>query len=319
MQVVRLTAGQAEAEVWTLGAALNRLVVPGPAGPVPVLLGVRDQAARLASKAYLGEIVGPYGNRIAEGRFTLDGVEHRLEQNFAGRHCLHSGSDGFHRREWTVLEQTLDQARLGLVWSDTTGDHPGPVRAEVTYWLGEQWLEYQTEVRASAATVVNVTAHPYFNLAGGGTVHEHRLQVRAERYLPVSETLIPLPEAPAPVSGPLDLRRPQRLAASTTSGGLDHCFVLDGEGFREVATLTAPSGLQMTISTDLPGLQVYTGHGLDQTTVGPDGPYQPYAGVALETQHFPDAPNRPDFPSTVLRPGEVRRSRTRWVLTVGGV
>lgn len=319
MSILRLAAGPILAEVWTLGAALNGLFVSGPGGPVPVLLGVRDQEARLASTAYLGEIVGPYGNRIAEGRFRLDGQEYQLERNFAQRHCLHSGSDGFHRREWQVLDQGPARVRLGLVWADTTGDHPGPVRAEVTYTVGEQWVEHQIEVRADVTTVVNVAAHPYLNLAGSGTIHEHLLQVRAGSYLPVSQTLIPLPGAPAPVSGVFDLRQPRPLAESILAqGGLDHCFVLDGEGFREVASLTDPvSGRRLTIATDRPGLQVYTGHGLDQTTIGPEGPYQPYAGVALETQDFPDAPNRPDFPSTVLRPGEVRRSRTRWTFSSG--
>lgn len=318
MERLRISAEGISAEVWTLGAALNALEVTGPAGPVSVLLGHPSEADRRASKACLGETVGPYANRIAEARFTLDGRTHQLERSFRGRHALHSGSAGFHRQEWEVLERGDDRVRLGLTWRDTTGEHPGPVHAEITYTVSPRVLEYEIAVTSEVATVVNVVGHPYANLAGSGDVLGHTLQIPASAYVPVDDDAIPTPEAPAPVAGTTyDLRQPRALRDLTADGpGLDHCFLPDGDGFRDVAVLADPaSGRRLTIATDLPGLQVYMGQELDDSVVTMQGPAVPYAGVALETQQLPDAPNRPDFPSTVLRPGEVRRSRTRWTIT----
>jgi aldose 1-epimerase len=168
------------------------------------------------------------------------------------------------------------------------------------------------EVTADVPTVVNVIAHPYLNLAGGGTVEHHVLTIDADSYLPVDEELIPTTDAPAPVADRFDLRHGRTVADIVAEGGLDHCFVLNGTGLRQVAALVDPSsGRRMEIATDEPGLQVFDGRSLD--AVG----HQAYGGLAMETQQFPDAPNRPDFPSTVLRPGERRTSRTVWTFSAG--
>ncbi|HEX7397082.1 MAG TPA: aldose epimerase family protein [Propionibacteriaceae bacterium] len=308
MQKLRIGTGAVTAEIWTLGAALNSVWAPDRDGNLAqVVLGHADEAERLESTAYLGEIVGPFGNRIRDARFSIDGVRHQLERNFLGKHSLHSGSAGFHRQEWTVKEADADHVRLTLTWSDTTGDHPGPVHAAVTYRAEGTTLSYEIEVTTDTPTVVNVIAHPYVNLAGTGTITDQVLTIAADTYVPVDDELIPTEDAPAPVEGRFDLRHGRPLGDVIAAGGVDHCFVLDGTGMRPVASLVDPgSGRRLDIETDEPGLQVFDGRGLD------DIGYPPYAGLALETQGFPDAPNRPDFPSTLLRPGDVRTSRTAW-------
>ena len=308
MQKVRIGTGAVTAEVWTLGAALNAVWAPDRDGtPAQVVLGHANEAERLASTAYLGEIVGPYGNRIRDARFTVDDISYQLERNFLGKHSLHSGSAGFHRQEWTVTEADADQVRLTLTWSDTTGEHPGPVHAAVTYRTEGNVLWYDIEVSTDSPTVVNVISHPYLNLAGGGTITDQVLTIAADTYIPVDDELIPTADAPAPVEGRFDLRHGRTVGEIIAAGGVDHCFVLDGTGLRQVASLVDPaSGRRLDIATDEPGLQVFDGRGLGE--IG----YPAYGGLAMETQNFPDAPNRPDFPSTLLRPGEVRTSRTVW-------
>jgi aldose 1-epimerase len=311
MESLRIGTGAVTAEIWTLGAAVNGLWVPDRDGTVAsVVLGHADEGERLAGKAFLGEIVGPFGNRISEARFTIDGVTYQTERSFLGKHSLHSGSEGFHRQEWTVAEADADHVRLTLTWSDTTGDHPGPVHAAVTYRVVGSTFSYDIDVTTEAPTVVNVVGHPYVNLAGEGTIVDQVLTIAAASYLPVDDEMIPTADAPAPVEGRFDLRAGKTMGEVIAAGGVDHNFVLDGEGLRHVASVVDPhSGRRLDIETDEPGLQIYDGRGLDE--VG----YPVYGGMAIETQGFPDAPNRPDFPSTVLRPGERCTSRTVWTFS----
>lgn len=327
MEKIRIGGARLTAEIWTLGAALQSVEVPDASGRVSsVVLGCRDEAARRASTAYLGEIVGPYGNRIAGARFSLDGRTHRLDPNFRGRHTLHGGSAGFNRQVWEVVERSGDAVKLLLTWHDTAGDHPGGFEVTAKYRVADDTLTLVTETRCDAPTVANVVSHPYFNL-GSPSVDDHVLRLAASRYVNVDADAIPYPDAPVPVRGDLDLRRGRALAGTYVSGdpqltqfgGLDHCFVLDGAGMREAATLScAASGRSLVISTDQPGLQVYGGMGLaDPVTEGTEGPYRARAGVAIEAQNLPDAPNRPDFPSPVLNPGDVQRAEVRWTFSAG--
>ncbi|HET7723053.1 MAG TPA: aldose epimerase family protein [Propionibacteriaceae bacterium] len=311
MEKVRIGTGPVTAEIWTLGAALNGVWAPDRDGNLAdVVLGHSDEGERRAGTAYLGEVVGPYGNRIRDGRFAIDGRSYQLERNFLARHSLHSGSAGFHRQEWTLTDRGDDHVRLELTWSDTTGEHPGPVHAAVTYTAQGDTLAYDIEVTSDAPTVVNVIGHPYLNLAGAGTVADHVLTIDADTYLPVDDELLPTADAPAPVEGRFDLRAGRTVAEIVAAGGVDHCFVLNGTGLRHVASLEDPaSRRRVDVATDEPGLQVFDGRGLDE--IG----YPAYGGLAMETQHFPDAPNRPDFPSTLLRPGERRTSRTVWTFS----
>jgi aldose 1-epimerase len=308
METLRIGTGAVSAEIWTLGAALNALWVPDRDGAVTsVVLGHADEGERLAGNAFLGEIVGPFGNRLKEARFTIDGVTYQTERSFLGKHSLHSGSDGFHRQEWTVAEADADHVRLTLTWSDTTGDHPGPIHAAVTYRAEGSTFSYVIEVTTEAPTVVNVVGHPYVNLAGDGTILDQVLTIAAEEYLPVDDELIPTADAPAPVVGRFDLRAGKTMGEVIAEGGVDHCFVLNGTGMRHVASVVDPdSGRRLDIETDEPGLQIYDGR--DLAAVG----YPVYGGMAMETQGFPDAPNRPEFPSALLRPGQTRTSTTIW-------
>ncbi len=323
MTRIRIGGDRLTAEIWTLGAALQSVEVPDAEGAVAsVVLGLRDEEARRSSKAYLGEIVGPFGNRISHASFTLDGTTHELDANFAQKHTLHGGSAGFSTHEWEVLAATEDSVTLGLVWSDTAGAHPGTITVRATYCVSGDTLALVTEATTDAPTVINVVSHPYFNL-GSPTVDDHVLQVAASRFVNVDGEAIPQADAPVDVRGELDLRDGKALSLTYSSsdaqvsqfGGLDHCFVLDGEGLRPVASLTCPAtGRRLVIETDQPGLQVYGGMSLGEEplTEGPDGPYANRAGVALETQNLPDAPNRPDFPSAVLRPSATQRTEVRW-------
>lgn len=270
----------------------------------------------------MGATVGRYANRIAGAVFALDGVGHRLVAN-EGDTCLHGGPDGFDRRDWSVTGADATSATLRLVSPD--GDQGFPGRLEVTarYALsgGAEGgrLDITMTATTDAATPVSLTNHAYFNLGGvSGGLHgidDHRLTVAASRYLPVTDAAIPLPEAPTPVAGtPFDFRVAARVGERMRSGhpqvlamrGLDHCLAPDGQGFRAVAELADPgSGRVMRLWTDQPGLQVYTGNGLDGSVRGKTGAsYRMGDAICLEPGAWPDAPNRADFPPAILPPGE---------------
>ena len=317
-------------EVLTLGARLHALHAPDRDGRrANLVLGAATAGDLLGGAAYFGATVGRYANRIAGGVLPLDGAVHPLRSQ-AGGHILHGGPDGFATRLWEATE-ARERGRAGVRLSlrSPAGDQgfPGALTANVSYLLdgsGELTIEYAAV--CDAPTVVNLTNHAYFNLAGegSGTVHQHLLRVEADQYLPVDAELIPY-GPPAPVAGtPFDLRRPRRLAEAFTAGdpqlaaaggGYDHNWVLRANATgepRRVATLWEPgSGRRLDCLSTEPGLQVYTGNLFDGTLTGPGGRgYPAYAGVALETQHFPDSPHHPEYPSTVLRPGEEYRSST---------
>ena len=279
------------AEIWTLGAALQAVEVPDAAGEVSsVVLGCRDEAARLESTAYLGEIVGPFGNRVAGASFVLDGETYHLDPNWVGKHTLHGGAAGFNRQDWTIEARTAEAVTLGLDWTDRAGHHPGPIRVRVTYAVEGSTLTLVTEATTDASTVANVVSHPYFNLSSGASagVDDHVLRVAAETYLPVDAEAIPLPEAPRV--------------------GNAACGVAQLRSVRS-------SARHRDRPTRAPGVRR---HGPGRSgNRGSARSYAARAGVAIETQGFPDAPNRPDFPSTVLRPGEVQRRETRWIFHAG--
>lgn len=322
---VRIGHDTLSAEIWTLGASLNDLRVPDRDGVLaPVVLGYANEADRRAGQGYLGEICGPFGNRIAGASFTLDGVSYQLDRNERGKQTLHGGSAGFSSQEWTVVEKDADHVRLALDWHDTAASHPGPIHVEVTYSVRGQDLSYVIEATTAAATVINPVNHAYFNLSATmRPVVDHIIQVAADQYLSVDDDLIPLPESPVDVEGTsFDLRRPlaiaEVLAEPGLEDGLDHAYVLEGfneavRTVRPVATLKhGGSGRRLIVSTDQPAIHIYTGQGLggDPSVTGPEGVVEAMSGIALETEGYPDAPHRPDFPSTVLRPSEVFRTTT---------
>jgi aldose 1-epimerase len=331
-EVVTLEMGALRAEVLTYGAHLVGLWVPDRDGRCDdVVVSLRDVEGRPDIAAYrdplrnphLGGMAGRYANRIRDARFELDGALHQLVAN-EGAHQLHGGPEGFDRREWTVLDtHEWDRAAVTLGLSSHAGDQgfPGAVDVQVTYALETDGvLRIECEGHTDAPTVLNVTNHTYWNLAGarvcseqGGeaaaaTLAEHRLRVAADRVVVVDGALLPTGEL-APVDrGPFDLRERSRLGDVLADprvahvGGLDHCLVFAPRPPEATAIelLHPPSGRRLRIRTDQPGVQVYTAnHGA--------GPWPEHAAVCLETQHLPDAPNQPGFPSPVLQPGETYR------------
>ncbi|MFC5382701.1 aldose epimerase family protein [Aquipuribacter nitratireducens] len=324
--------GEVRATVLSYGGRLQSLVAPDRDGrPGEITLGYDDLAGYLADTAFLGATVGRFANRIADARFALDGTVHELPAN-DGSSSLHGGPDGFHARVW-VAEPVPDGVALRLHSPDGDAGYPGALEVVLTVRLDATGLWWEYRAVADAPTVVNLTNHAYWNLAGSGTVADHLLEVAAGTFLPVDERGIPL-DGPAPVEGsPLDLRRPVRVGdvvaaehpqLRAVGGGVDHCYVVDGRapgpgGLPLVARLADPgSGRTLTLASDEPGVQVYTGVTLDGTLVGRGGrTLHRGAGLCLETQHWPDSPNRREFPSTVLRPGDVLTTRTVVALGVG--
>jgi aldose 1-epimerase len=312
------------------GAIIVSLRVPDRAGrSADVVLGYDTLAAYIANNSpYLGGVVGRYANRIAKGRFTLDGQEYKLATNNPPNH-LHGGVKGFDKVAWSG-EQVEGADGPGVAFTYTSRDgeegYPGTLTARVTYTLNDRnELTVDYHATSDKPTHVNLSQHSYFNLSGGQRkILDHELTIDADRFTPVDETLIPTGDL-APLPGtPLDFRKPTAIGARIDDKhvqllrgrGYDHNFVLNKpKGSAELshaARLVDPvSGRTLDISTTEPGIQFYSGNFLDGTIKGKNGRvYAQRWGLCLETQHFPDSPNRPDFPSTVLRPGAEYRSRT---------
>lgn len=329
-ELVTLELGGLRAEVLTYGAHLVGLSTPDRDGRLDdVVVSLRDLDGGIDVGAYrdpvrnphLGGIAGRYANRIAGAAFELDGVRHQLVAN-EGPHLLHGGPEGFDRREWTVLDtHEWDRAGVTLGLTSPSGDQgfPGTVEARVTYSLEPGGvLRIDAEASTDAPTVLSLTNHTYWNLGGArvgpagaaAALAEHELRVHADRVVVVDGALLPTGELASVQGGPFDLRRGARLGdvlvdpALARVGGLDHCLVLAGhEPDEPVIELVHPgSGRRLRIGTDQPGVQVYTSnHGA--------GPWPEHGAICLETQHLPDAPNQPRFPSPVLRPGQTYRHR----------
>ncbi|RBM04866.1 aldose epimerase family protein [Streptomyces sp. PT12] len=321
-----LARGGTLIKVLSYGGIVQTLEIPDRSGrAVNVSLGFATLDPYLAATTYFGALIGRYGNRIAEGRFTLDGTAYQLPVN-DGPNSLHGGDQGFDKRVWEITPEGPASLVLRRVSPDGEMGYPGTLDVTVVYTLTDDG-DFRIDYRATtdAPTVVNLTNHTYFNLAGegSGTVLDHRLEIDASRYTPVGETLIPTGEL-APVRGtPFDFRRAKPVGQDIREDheqllhgrGFDHNFVLD-KGItarpRHFASLHDPSsGRAMSVATTEPGVQFYSGNFLDGGLVGTSGRvYRQGDGLCLETQHFPDSPNQPAFPSTVLRPGETYRSTT---------
>ncbi|HTJ05563.1 MAG TPA: aldose epimerase family protein [Caldimonas sp.] len=293
-----------------------------------VVLGFANLADYLERNPNFGTLVGRFANRIGGGRFTLDGAVHQLSVN-DGSNSLHGGAVGFGKRCWDVepLGVGADgSVSLALALTSEDGDqgYPGRLRVDVRYTLTAA-NEWRIDYRATSdrATVVNLTNHSYFNLACGGSILDHVLTLHARRFTEIDAALIPT--RIAEVAGtPFDFRMPRAIGERIRDGaeqllrarGYDHNWILDDDGaatpLRRAARLDDPaSGRVLEIETTEPGVQCYAGNQLDGRLVGSEGQtFRQSDGVCLETQHFPDSPNRPDFPSTVLRPGETFRSTT---------
>lgn len=313
----------------TLGAGIVSIVVPDKNGAMAdVVLGYANPADYMADGPCAGKTPGRYANRIGRGHLEVDGRTYQLAIN-NGPNALHGGPTGFQNRIWDAATVGDDTVEFTYTSADGEENYPGKLTAKVTYrWDDENGLAIAYEAETDAPTVVNLTNHAYFNLAGhnSGSVLNHMLQMNCSKWLPTDENLCPTGEI-APVEGtPLDFRTVKPLgrdmlkADGTVSDfpamqygkGYDNCFVIDEYQpglLAEAATLTDPvSGRSLQVFTDQPGAQVYAGCWLAGCPEGKDGAvYRDYDGVAIECQGFPDAPNKPGFPSQLLLPGEVYR------------
>lgn len=315
-------AGGVRVRLMNYGGIVVSLEAPDRSGqPADVVLGCDTLDAYLAGHPYLGALIGRYANRIAGGCFVLDGVTYRLATN-DGPHHLHGGIHAFDEAVWQATPVSAPQ-RAGVRLAHTSQadeeGYPGTLAVVVTYWLtaaDELWIDY--EATTDAPTPVNLTHHSYFNLAGhaAGDILNHEVQLHAECFTPVDGSLIPTGGL-RPVAGtPFDFRRPTTIGARIDDDneqlrrgrGYDHNWVLNrsGPGLVPAARVHEPaSGRTLEVLTTEPGIQFYTGNFLDGSVVGKGGVrYGRRAGLCLETQHFPDSPNQPAFPSTILRPGE---------------
>ncbi|MFJ2818871.1 aldose epimerase family protein [Streptomyces sp. NPDC087294] len=324
-----LENGGTRLKVLSYGGVVHSLELPDRRGRYAnVVLGLGSIEEYVASSPFFGALIGRYGNRIGKGQFTLDGKKYQLSVN-DGANSLHGGAQGFDKRVWDVEPFTQgSDVGLRLYYTSVDGEmgYPGTLRVKVTYTLtrhGAWHIDY--EATTDKATVVNLTSHVYWNLAGegSGSVEDHELTIAAARYTPTDPGLIPTGEL-AKVSGtPFDFRSAKAIGRDLRAGhvqqvqakGFDHNWVLD-KGIsatpEKVATLRDPhSGRTLSIATDQPGLQFYTGNFLDGTLTGTGGhTYRQGDALCLETQHFPDSPNQPSFPTTVLRPGQTYRTST---------
>ena len=321
-----------ELTVTNYGGIIVSLRVPDRGGKLDdVVLGYDSLADYEPSSPYFGAIIGRYGNRIARGRFTLDGRAYTLATNNGPNH-LHGGVRGFDKVVWEAAPfERRGGDSVGLVFRHTSPDgdegYPGTLRATVTYTLtAKNELIFDYHATTDRATLVNLTQHSYFNLAGDGKgdILGHVVTINADRFTPVDSTLIPTGEIRSVAGTPFDFRTPTPIGARIEQNdqqlrygpGYDHNFVLNKSGKQGEPTLAArvlelTTGRVMEIYTTEPGLQFYSGNFLDGTLRGKQGVvYKHRYGFAMETQHFPDSPNKPAFPSTILRPGEEYRSRT---------
>jgi aldose 1-epimerase len=317
-----------EAAITTYGGIIVSLLVPDRQGNrADIVLGFDKLDGYLRRHPYFGALVGRYANRIAQGKFFLNGTEYKLAQNNGPNH-LHGGIKGFDKAVWQAEEvQRKEEVGLKLSYLSQDGEegYPGNLAVEVLYTVtGQNDLKIDYLATTDQATILNLTNHSYFNLAGAGKgdILNHEVMINAGKFTPVNETLIPTGDL-RPVTGtPLDFSQPLPIGARINNdddqlqraGGYDHNFVLNTAGnLTEVAArVHEPStGRTLELYTTQPGVQFYAGNFLDGSLTGKGGHiYHKRAGFCLETQHFPDSPNQPNFPSTVLRPGETYRQTT---------
>ncbi|HYZ64737.1 MAG TPA: aldose epimerase family protein [Acetobacteraceae bacterium] len=313
-------------QVLTFGAILERIELPDGTNVALGLDNLEDYATR---SPHFGAIAGRYAGRIGGARFMLDGVVYHLPRNEGGN-TLHGGPHGFSKRVWSIERTSRDAVTLAYVSADGEEGFPGRLQTRLTYSIAGQTLRIEYEATTDRPTVLNLTNHSYFNLGGEGSgdVYDHVVRIWGAEVLETDAASIPTGRFLEVEGTPFDFRTPHAIGERIRVAhpqivfglGYDQCFVLDGRGMRQAAkVMHLQSGRALEVWTDQPGLQFYTGNKLTGALVGPSGrTYRSGDGFCLETQHYPDSPNHPNFPSTVLRPDHVFRSATEYRFSTGG-
>jgi len=321
-----------EVEITNFGGCVVSIKVPDKSGKfADVALGFDSVADYAKPDPYFGALIGRYGNRIAGGKFTLDGKTYQIPQN-DGPNSLHGGKVGFDKRFWDAKDSTdASGQHLHLHYLSPDGEQgfPGNLNVDVTYTLNDKnELSIAYTATTDKNTVLNLTNHTYFNLKGEGSgqIVDHQIMIAADRFTPVDATLIPTGELKSVAGTPFDLRKLTLISAHIDDNneqlklglGYDHNFVLNSGGKMAMAAkvVEPASGRVLEVLTDQPGVQFYTGNHLDGTAKGKGHVYKFRDGFCLETQHFPDSPNHPNFPSTELKPGETFKSTTIYRFSV---
>ena len=317
---VTISGGGLTANLMTWGASLQDLRLDGH-GP-SLVLGFHEFEPYPVHSPYFGATPGRYANRIAHGRFDLDGETHQLDLNQKGVHHLHGGAQGLGKRVWRIADQGADFVRLEITDPDGHMGYPGTCEIACTYRLaGDGMLSVVHEAESDRPTLCNMAHHSYFNLDGGADILDHELMIDSTHYLPVDGEQIPTGEIAAVAGAPFDFTqaRPVRFAGGDGQFAYDHNYCLaDGrEPKRKVALVRSPkSGVAMAVHTTEPGLQFYCGFKVDVPVDGLDGArYGAHAGLCLESQIWPNSPNQDNFPSAVLRPGERLSQATDYIFS----
>ena len=310
----------------SFGGRVASFLVPDRNGQLgDVVLGPLNPGDSRLDRTFMGAVVGRFAGRIAGASFAIDGTRYQLAPN-SGPNLLHGGADSFSHRDWNIVQAGAGNdrsLRFALISADGDQGFPGAVSVRASYrWDEGKSLQLDIEADSTRPTPFNMTQHIYWNLGGPGAadVCDRLLQIKASHYLPIRADSVPTGEIRAVDGTAFDFCAPRSIGQCLSNRdeqiqlaqGIDHCWVLEGEGFREVAALFhPPSGRKLTVLTDQGGLQVYTANHFGDGPAGKGGaPYGRHAGIALETQAFPNAPNQPDWPDTILRPGMTYRSRT---------
>lgn len=319
-----------QVKISNYGGTITSWVTPDSKGAKSsIVLGFDDLKGYLAHPPYFGATVGRYGNRIAKGKFTLDGKTYTLATN-NGKNALHGGLKGFDKVVWDAAPLTENTPSLSLNYLSKDGEegYPGNLKSTVNFTLSDDnELKITYDAETDKATPINLTNHSYFNLTGdvNNTILNHSINIDADRYTPVDTGLIPTGELKAVKGTPFDFTKPHKIGerigqVSGNPGGYDHNFVLNKKGTNldKVAEVTdSISGRKLEVYTTQPGLQFYTGNFLDGTLKTSDGKtINKNTALCLETQHFPDSPNQPSFPSTILKPGEKYHTETVYKISV---
>jgi aldose 1-epimerase len=320
--------------VMSYGGIITSLTAPDKNGNFEdVVLGYDSLSGYLKSSPYFGALIGRYGNRIGKGKLSIDGKEYQLPQNNNGN-TLHGGPNGFDKRFWNIEEYDVNNGaalKLTYVSKDMEEGFPGTLNTQVIYHLTDNnELKIYYEATTDKPTVINLTQHTYFNLSGNSKsdILQHELFLDADKFVPVDNTLIPTGELKNVSETPFDFKTPTAIGARIDKKdqqlefgkGYDHCWALNtnGDTSKVAATLHDPaSGRVMSVKTSEPGIQFYSGNFLDGTITGKfNTVYKQRYGLCLETEHFPDSPNKKNFPSVVLKPGETYRTQTMYTFSI---